>query len=428
MQPNWSLATGLSLFAALSCGQPAALHTTSNADPSEIAQTLLANRPVANVAHATESTGTGAGTLDPEPTAPAQADQPVGTVRVVLGVSPSRRIPVQLWYPAEESARAAAAAGRSVLEFEPAGPEREQWARLVASATPHFTQKTMHAADAPPAAASKQRLPLVLISHCADCLRFGYFPVAERLAAHGFLVAAADHVDGTLYDAAKGTSVGLDVDDFLEQRRLDMFALTDAMLDPEASSIPQDLRARVDPERIGMLGHSFGALTTAYASTRDPRIRAIGILAMVASTDDRLPYTGAELAKRVMLQPLSKPAFYLAATEDIIQLFGMNDIIRSNFEHSPAAAWLATLKDAGHYSVTNLCGINDAYLNGCGPGQRVENLFERFTYLNLDLATDMTAQLVTTYFEQQLLGAARTSFAEIVSHHTSVLTVAQHTP
>ena len=106
----------------------------------------------------------------------------------------------------------------------------------------------------------------------------------------------------------------------------------------------------------------------------------------------------------------------------------MGDVIRSNFEHSPAPAWLATVQDAGHYSVTNLCGITDLYNNGCGPGQRVENLLERFTYLNIDLATNLTAELVTTFFEEQLLGSARTSYAEIVSHHASVLSVAKHTP
>jgi dienelactone hydrolase len=327
-----------------------------------------------------------------------------------------------------ESARAEARAGRSVLEFEPAGTVREQWARLNEAATPYYTQRVMYAADAPVSAAEPARLPLVVISHCSECLRFSYMRVAEQLAAHGFLVAAPDHVGGTLYDAINGTSVGLDMDDFLEQRRLDMLAVTDALLDPTAPAIPEDLRGRADPEKVGMLGHSFGALTTAYASTCDPRIKAIGILAMLASLDNRLPFAGDQLAARVMLQPLSKPALFLLAQEDRLALFGINDVLVDNFRNYPARAWLATLADAGHYSVTNLCGIVDAYADGCGPGQRAGNLLQSFTYQNLDYATDLTAQLVRSFFEQQLNGASDTSLEQIAARAASVVSVAEHSP
>jgi dienelactone hydrolase len=335
---------------------------------------------------------------------------------------------VQLWYPAVESARAEAEAGRSVLEFEPPGPAREQWTRLNEQATPNYTQRRMHAANAPQSAAEPARLPLVVISHCNECLRFSYMVVAEQLAAHGFIVAAPDHVDGTLYDAINGTSVGLDIDDFLEQRRLDMLAVTDALLDPASEAIPEHLRGRADPERLGMLGHSFGAITTAYASTRDPRIKAIGILAMAVSLDNRLPIAGDQLAARVMLQPLSKPVLFVLAREDRLALFGINDILIENFLNYPGRAWLASLADSGHYSVTNLCGIVDAYADGCGPGLRVANPLQAFTYLNLDYATDLTAQLVRSFFEQELNGESRTSLDQIAARASAVLTVSEHTP
>ncbi|HET8934434.1 MAG TPA: dienelactone hydrolase family protein [Polyangiales bacterium] len=346
----------------------------------------------------------------------------------MLPVAETRRVPVQLWYPAVESARAEAEAGRSVVEFEPAGPAREQWTRLIAEATPYFTQRTMYAAASPPSAQDPARMPVVVISHCNECLRFSYMRIAEQLAGHGFIVAAPDHIDGTLYDAVNGTSVGLDMDGFLEQRRLDMLALTDALLDPAAAALPEDLRGRADPERIGMLGHSFGALTAAYASTRDPRIKAIAILAMLVSLDNRLPFAGDRLAASVMLQPLSKPALFVMAAEDRVGLLGINDILVDNFRNYPARAWLATLADTGHYSVSNLCGVVANYSDGCGPGQRAANLFESFTYLNLDYATDLTAQLVRSFFERELNGASDTSLAQIAARATSVLTVTEHAP
>lgn len=358
----------------------------------------------------------------------ARQRYPVGTSSLTLPVGETRRVPVQLWYPAVESARAEAEVGRSVIELEPPGPAREKWARLNEQATPYYTQRVMHAADAPKSAEDPARLPLVLISHCNDCLRFSYMVVAEQLAAHGFIVAAPDHIDNTLYDALAGTSVGVELDNFLEQRRLDMLALTDALLDAESELIPEHLRGRADAERVGMLGHSFGALTTAYASTRDPRIKAIGILAMIVSLDNRLPVAGEQLAARTMLQPLSKPAFFLLAEEDRVALFGLNDILLENFKNYPARAWLASMADAGHYSVSNLCGIVDVYADGCGPGARVGNLLETFTYLNLDYATDLTAQLVRSFFEQELNGQSETSLAQIAARASAVLKVSEHQP
>lgn len=424
------LAFAVCAFTAVSCG-PSAADSASMAPhpgPASLPQLAEAVLPGSTAVYAAPDAALASPASEPSAPAPARTKQlyPVGTTSLTLAVGETRRVPVQLWYPAVESARAQAEAGRPVLEFEPAGEAREQWARLNEQATPYYTQRVMHAADAPKSAEDPARLPLILISHCNDCLRFSYMVVAEQLAAHGFIVGAPDHIGNTLYDAIAGTSIGVDLNDFLEQRRLDMLALTDALLDPAAEAIPDHLRGRADVERVGMLGHSFGALTTAYASTRDPRIKAIGILAMVASLDNRLPVAGDQLAARVMLQPLSTPALFLLAEEDRLALFGINDILLENFKNYPTRAWLASMADAGHYSVTNLCGIVDVYADGCGPGARIRNLFESFTYLNIDYATDLTAQLVRSFFEQELNGQSETSLSQIAARASAVLKVSEH--
>jgi len=352
----------------------------------------------------------------------------VGTVRVEMDVAEGRRIPVQLWYPAVESARAEADAGRPVLDFEPPGPARAAWQRAQWLAGDAYTQRTMHAADAPAAVARDARFPLVVISHCNDCVRFAYFETAELLARHGFVVAAPDHVNNTLYDYWNGTSVGLDLNDFLETRRLDATAVIDVLLNASAVVVPEDLRGRIDPERIGMVGHSFGGLTTAYASTRDPRIRALAFLAIPVSLGDNLPMLGAQLAARTPPTPLSKPALFLAATEDIIQLFGLNDTIRQNYLDYPTEAWLATMTDGGHYSPTNICGIDPVILNGCGRGTRVTEFLRPFEYLDIDTATSLTAALVTTFLELQLNGASESSLEGIAAGAPGVLTVEHRAP
>lgn len=93
---------------------------------------------------AAQPEGAGAGIAASAP------NHPPGTLRIELRVSDTRTVPVQLWYPAEESARAAAEAGRPVVEFEPPGSsQRETLERITRQAPATYELRTMHAADAP---------------------------------------------------------------------------------------------------------------------------------------------------------------------------------------------------------------------------------------------------------------------------------------
>jgi predicted dienelactone hydrolase len=204
--------------------------------------------------------------------------------------------------------------------------------------------------------------------------------------------------------------------------------MTDILLNPSAVVVPSGLRGRIDVDRIGMLGHSFGAITTAYASTRDPRIKSIAILAMIVSAKDNIPYTGDQLAQQVMLEPLSKPVLFVKASEDIMAAYGLNDLMQQNYEGYPAEAWMATLRDAGHYSVFNLCKLMPAYPNCSGRDFRATKFLEPFTYLDIDTATNLTAELVTTHFERQLLGTSASTLEGIAAGAPGVLTVDHRLP
>lgn len=406
--------------------------------PAAIAAMVLASNPELHL----NPQSAAAPNVVPEPAPPSAAtpaevkllsvestrDFAVGTVRVVMDVSEGRRLPVQIWYPAVESARAEAKAGRPVVDFEPPGAERDILRRLTDTAPASYVQRTMHAADAPAVVDAAEPFPLVVVSHCDGCTRYAYFETAERLASKGFVVAGPDHVNNTMYNVVNGNSVGLDMNDFLERRRKDIFTMTDILLNPSAVVVPSDLRGRIDVDRIGMLGHSFGAITTAYASTRDPRIKVIAILAMIVSAKDNLPYTGDRLAQQVMLEPLSKPALFVKASEDIMAAYGMTDLMQQNYAGYPAEAWMATLRDAGHYSVFNLCKLMPAYTNCSGSDFRATKFLEPFTYLDIDTATNLTAALVTTYFEKQLLGMSASTLDGIAAGAPGVLSIEHHVP
>src|SRR5581483_3209459 len=56
---------------------------------------------------------------------------------------------------------------------------------------------------------------------------------------------------------------------YAELRPGDVSFMIDRVLDDAG-----ELAANIDPERIGMMGHSFGGWTTLAVTGRDPRIRA----------------------------------------------------------------------------------------------------------------------------------------------------------
>jgi sugar lactone lactonase YvrE/dienelactone hydrolase len=331
----------------------------------------------------------------PEPAHPYA----VGTVRLEIAVTPDRKLPVQLWYPAAESAREQARAGRSVLEFE-TGARRDTLQKLLKDA-PACTHRTMHAADAPEALSRTQAFPLLVFSHCMDCLRFSSFSLAEQLAAAGFVVAAADHEHGTLYDREAGNSVGIDLA-FLDQRVADVRAVASALLDPASNVTPKTLRGHLDADRLGVFGHSFGAVTTGSVLAADPHFRAGALMGALAAVPDELRPL---LDVGPQLKSLRQPAMFMIAREDNSVTELVNAAMRNNFWAYSGEAWRFELDDAGHYSFSDIVGIQPDFMPGCGEDYRQTAPFERFRYLDLDVALARTGTALVEFFQHSLEGA-----------------------
>jgi predicted dienelactone hydrolase len=204
-----------------------------------------------------------------------RADHAVGTMRIKVLVSEGRILPVQLWYPADRAQRESVR-GRPLLEIEPEVRENALLEELLSMAPEPGATHVMHAADAPAPLRQSAPFPLIVFSHCTDCVRYSTLTIAEHLASLGFVVAAPDHVRNTVYDLVEGTSVGLDLPGFLPQRVADMTAVLDTLLDVNASELPRGLRGRIDAQRVGAYGHSFGGLTTGLLVEQDARARGRG--------------------------------------------------------------------------------------------------------------------------------------------------------
>jgi predicted dienelactone hydrolase len=348
--------------------------------------------------------------VSPDSGAPVGA--PVGTRRIEITTPSGRTLPVQLWYPA---ARGTKNDARPLGDIEPPGALRDQLSALVEAAPEHCTSKTMLAADAPAVAPHARPLPLVLFSHCLNCLRFSELTVSEALAREGFVVAAPDHVGNTLYDQLANASTGL-TPDVLTVRADDIRAVLGTLLDAGAAAVPDGLRGELDADRVGMFGHSFGSVTTGLVLQSDARVKAGVMMAAPPETP---------LFPAVTLVKMTQPALFFLAQEDHSVGDVGNTYIRSNFQAYGAPAWLLEVADAGHWSFSDICGIAKGFEPGCGQATRQADASVSFTYVDNDVARELAARYVSAFFRAELLGDAAAAQSLSVASPADVVTVTQ---
>lgn len=343
----------------------------------------------------------------------APGPHPAGHVHLQLTDPQSgRALPVTLWYPAAASAQAAASAGVSAATFLPEGPTRTALQTLLDAAPAGCTvPKVASAPDAEPAAGGAW--PLVVFSHCHGCTRFSAHSLAVRLASHGIAVAAPDHVGNTLMESQAGVNAPLNAS-FLQVRGRDVRFVLDALLDPQSEALPAPLRGRLDPNKVGAMGHSFGSVTTGLVAQTDPRVRAAFCLA--APIDNPL-LPGVDAAQ--VQVPIG---FVLAREDNSISELG-NQFLQQNYAEVPGPAWLIELVDAGHWSFTDVAGLVPAFAAGCGDGLRMVDGITPFTYLDPQVARSVVARHASAFFGLHLLGDANARTALEAAESAAVETV-----
>lgn len=325
----------------------------------------------------------------------APGPYPVGnaTVQAVDGVT-GRELTIELWYPASEDARALADTGHPVAEFVSDPARRLQYQELLDSAPADCPGvRTRSARDAEPAAGGDAGWPLILFSHCHECVRFSSFTIAEHLASHGFVVAAPDHADNTLFDGLDGDGVALS-EEFLRVRAGDMSFVLDLLLDGAAQVVPTALRGRIDGDQIGVLGHSFGAVTAGLVVQDDARVRAALAIAS--------PMENAFLPG-VRMSEIDKPVGFLVAVEDNSITEIGNRFIRNNFEAANMPVWKAEVADTGHWSFSDVAGLHEPFAPGCGSALRQTDGTE-FEYLPVATANAIARAYISAFFAGHMRG------------------------
>jgi predicted dienelactone hydrolase len=205
----------------------------------------------------------------------------------VLSKDPSdkRRVMVQIWYPAEPTAGPTAPYIRRREEFGSfAGFDS-----LLHVRTNSF--------DGAPLAKTTDRFPVLIYSHGGSWTRFTGTFTTEWLASHGYVVVAIDHngfnksvlfpdgyrlVQDTLPFPSPGnkdrrTDV-LASWDFLDQVMFPMWVGDAAFVLDQVQKLEEApagrFSGRLDLNRIGMLGFSFGGAAAVEMAVRDARIKA----------------------------------------------------------------------------------------------------------------------------------------------------------
>ena len=329
----------------------------------------------------------------PEPTGP----HPVGSTSVYLNdisrpdpwlaEMPSRELVISAWYPTaattgERTAYLTRAEAVSLVSYRNVPIEPE----LLSSV------RTNALRDAP-ANPNLRGLPPVLLSPGFTQPRATLTSIAEDLASHGYLAVAIDHPhERTLRDHRRDPAFWAKVR-FV--RALDASFVLDQLL--------ADPRWPVDPDRVGMAGHSAGGAATIAAMLDDPRIR-VGAN-VDGSTDPLIPPTG--LDRPFLL--LGRDGQYSPGDGPAADTWSRDWALLTGWRR-----WLV-LTGAAHASFTDLGLLADQF--GIPIGARIPGL----------RATAITRACLRALFDIHLRGQPQSRFGHLDLAYSELIVRLGHT-
>lgn len=252
---------------------------------------------------------------------------PVGVHTIeMLDAARDRRFPCEVWYPAAS---------------------KHAGADLATETQDLFTVPPIDAplrqAAVRDATAEAGTCPLIVFSHPAGFRRRTSTFLCTHLASHGYVVAALDHSEAVAEELAPRAS---ETDDerrargqaWIASRVPDVRFLLDHLLAPSAWS-PE---ARIDPARIGIVGHSLGGWTALETPSVDRRIHAVVALAPAGGSN---PRPGILPARLTFAWGRDVPTLYLVAENDVaLPLVDMFEL----FDRTPATSRMVILRRADH--------------------------------------------------------------------------------
>jgi predicted dienelactone hydrolase len=237
-----------------------------------------------------------------------------------------RLFPCEIWYPA-----AARHAGQDLA------PETRDVFTAPSGGTPRSQMAVRNGAALP------GTCPLILFSHSSGGHRRAATFLCTHLSSHGYVVAAVDHSEVVAAELARregetDEQKAARVEAVIANRVPDIHFLLAHLL----GRAEWDPNVRLDPARVGIVGHSFGGWTALAATAVEPCIRAVVPLAPGGSSR---PKPGILPVKLTFRWGRDVPTLYLAAENDIsVPLAGLYEL----FERTPAPKQMVILRRADH--------------------------------------------------------------------------------
>lgn len=271
------------------------------------------------------------------PEDPATPGVPVGARTVE-----HQGVRLEVWYPADD-----AVAGQSgeVLDLDPFLPASVA-EHIGLPGLPGLPTRAVRDAPLRPL---DQALPVVLFSHGFGGFRVQSVDLTTHLASRGYLVVAPDHPGRMLGDALPCLFTppleGCDLSGFTSDPGPAGLAAALDWVRSEAQAGGW-LEGAVDPTRLGVVGHSAGAISTTTYGQQEPEVDAL------------VPMAGGDAV-------MDLPTAFLAGSCDPFP--GMPAVQASVAASSDAS--LVTLVGSGHLAFTDLCtldlaGLAAEYLEG----------------------------------------------------------------
>ena len=316
----------------------------------------------------------------------APGNFPVG-VRTLVLVDKSREdsyaggprtLVTEVWYPAAESDRS----GKKTTFSEFFGKHQAAAGEFVG----HFGEKLSEVEErflcsgVRDAALRAGRFPLLVFSHGNGGIRHQNVFQVGPLASHGYVVVSADHTGNAALTPLPDRALPYDNSGrgrSARERPLDVSFLITELLRGGVSAGGW-LENRLDPDRIGVLGHSFGGFTVCKVAETDHRVKAI------------LPMTAAYGKKT------SLPMLLMLGEKDRTMGAAGNAVAMMYYKACTGPKHLVSLKRGGHFSFTDMDGISP----GFGDGVSGEE------FLPISRAKAVINAYTLAFFDHYLLGDA----------------------